>query len=178
MRLLSGLALWANITCTVRQCPHAKGPVRLFVRPKLVHRRWDYRHLTTAFNFASADHSTAISSKRNTGQSNILASLAWRWNQVRTLYLKDVISIVLNDIYLGLFLAAIRRGLGITTQPLRLPIPIANYWGADKSLARPGMKQARKHIRDARDFNIETQAVIKPPPPQPQAPKDIHAIPT
>ena len=34
--------------------------------------------------------------------------------------------------------------------------------GADKSLARPGRKQARKHVRDARDFNnIETRAVIK-----------------
>ena len=32
----------------------------------------------------------------------------------------------------------------------------------DKSLARPGRKQARKHFRDARDFNnIETRAVIK-----------------
>jgi len=36
------------------------------------------------------------------------------------------------------------------------------YWGADKSLARPGRKKARKHVRDARDFNnIETRAVIK-----------------
>ena len=36
------------------------------------------------------------------------------------------------------------------------------YRGADKSLARPGRKQARKHVRDARDFNnIETRAVIK-----------------
>jgi len=34
-----------------------------------------------------------------------------------------------------------------------------------KSLARPGRKQARKHVRDARDFNnIETQAAIKSPP--------------
>jgi len=34
--------------------------------------------------------------------------------------------------------------------------------GADKSLALPGRKQARKHIRDARDFNnIATRAVIK-----------------
>jgi len=34
--------------------------------------------------------------------------------------------------------------------------------GADKSLARPGRKQAQKHVRDARDFNnIETRAVIK-----------------
>ena len=42
------------------------------------------------------------------------------------------------------------------------------YSGADKFLARPGSKQARKHVRDARDFNnIETRAVIKfffPPP--------------
>jgi len=36
------------------------------------------------------------------------------------------------------------------------------YRVADKSLARPGQKQARKRIRDARDFNnIETRAVIK-----------------
>jgi len=36
------------------------------------------------------------------------------------------------------------------------------YRGADKFLARPGRKQVRKHIRDARDFNnIETRAVIK-----------------
>ena len=33
--------------------------------------------------------------------------------------------------------------------------------GADKSLARPGRKQARNYVRDARDFNnIETRAVI------------------
>jgi len=39
------------------------------------------------------------------------------------------------------------------------------YRGADKSLARPGRKQAQKHVRDARDFNnIETRAVIKSPP--------------
>ena len=36
------------------------------------------------------------------------------------------------------------------------------YRGADKSLARPGRKQARKHVREAHDFNnIETRAVIK-----------------
>ena len=41
-----------------------------------------------------------------------------------------------------------------------------HYWDADKSLARPGRKQARKHVRDARDFNnIETRAVKFPPPP-------------
>ena len=34
--------------------------------------------------------------------------------------------------------------------------------GADKSLARPGRKQARKHIRDVHDFNnIDTRAFIK-----------------
>ena len=36
------------------------------------------------------------------------------------------------------------------------------YRGADKSLAQPGRKQARKHVRDACDFNnIETRVVIK-----------------
>ena len=36
------------------------------------------------------------------------------------------------------------------------------YRRADKSLARPGRKQAQKHVRGAHDLNnIETQAVIK-----------------
>ena len=36
------------------------------------------------------------------------------------------------------------------------------YRGADKSLAITGKKQARKHVRDARDLNdIEKRAVIK-----------------
>jgi len=45
----------------------------------------------------------------------------------------------------------------------------------DKSLARPGRKQAREHVTYALDFNIETQAVnfffL-----QDKAPKQIHAI--
>ena len=49
--------------------------------------------------------------------------------------------------------------------------------GADKSLARPGRKQARKHVRDTRDFNkIETRAVIKFIFLQGKAPKEIHTI--
>ena len=49
--------------------------------------------------------------------------------------------------------------------------------GADRSLARPGRKQARKHVRNARNFNnIETRAVKFPPPAQGMAPKEIHAI--
>ena len=52
------------------------------------------------------------------------------------------------------------------------------YRGADKSLARPGRKEARKHDRDARDFNnIETRAVIEFFfILQGKAPKEIHAI--
>jgi len=39
------------------------------------------------------------------------------------------------------------------------------------------VKQARKHVRDARDFNkIETRAVIKFLFLQGKAPKEIHAI--
>jgi len=53
----------------------------------------------------------------------------------------------------------------------------APYLGTDKSLARPGRKQARKHVRDARDFNnIETRAVIKFLFLQSKASKEIHAI--
>jgi len=51
------------------------------------------------------------------------------------------------------------------------------YRGADKSLAQPGRKQARKHVRDARNFNnIETRAVIEFFFLQGKAPKEIHTI--
>jgi len=33
--------------------------------------------------------------------------------------------------------------------------------GADNPLARLGRKQFQKHVSDARDYNIETRAVIK-----------------
>jgi len=50
--------------------------------------------------------------------------------------------------------------------------------GADKFLAQPGSKQARKHVRDAHNFNnIEKWAVIKFFIfLQSKASKDIHAI--
>jgi len=52
-----------------------------------------------------------------------------------------------------------------------------SYRRADKSLARQGRKQARKYVRDARDFNnIATQAVINFFFLQGKAPKEIHAI--
>jgi len=53
------------------------------------------------------------------------------------------------------------------------------YRCADKSLARSGRKQTRKHVRDARDFNnIETRAAIKFLFffLQGKAPKEIQAI--
>ena len=51
------------------------------------------------------------------------------------------------------------------------------YRGADKSLARPGRKEARKHVRDAREVNkIETRALIKFLFLQGKVPKEIHAI--
>jgi len=56
-------------------------------------------------------------------------------------------------------------------------ITLSSYRCADKSLARPGRIQARKHVRDARDFNsIETRAVIKFTVLQGKALKEIHAI--
>jgi len=63
-------------------------------------------------------------------------------------------------------------------EPRREAVFSRTYRDADKSLARPGRKQARKHVRDARDFNnIETRAVIKFFfPLQGKAPKEIHAI--
>jgi len=53
------------------------------------------------------------------------------------------------------------------------------FRGADKSLARPGRKQTRKNVRNARDFNnIETRAIIKFYFffLQGKATKEIHAI--
>jgi len=55
--------------------------------------------------------------------------------------------------------------------------PAFCYRGSDESLNRPGRKQTRKHVRNARDFNnIETRAVIKSFFLQGKAPKEIHAI--
>ena len=54
---------------------------------------------------------------------------------------------------------------------------MCDYRGADKSLARPGRKQARKQVRDARDFDkTETRAVTKFLFLQGKEPKEIHAI--
>ena len=54
----------------------------------------------------------------------------------------------------------------------------ALYRDADKSLARPGRKQARKHVRDSRDFdNIETRELSSSFFfLQGKATKEIHAI--
>ena len=58
-----------------------------------------------------------------------------------------------------------------------LYLPARMYRGADKFLAQPGRKQARKYVRDARDFNkMETRAVIKFLSLQGKSPKEIHAI--
>ena len=44
---------------------------------------------------------------------------------------------------------------------LRIGTHLNHHRGTDKSLARPGRKHDRKHVRDARDFNnIETRAVM------------------
>ena len=66
-------------------------------------------------------------------------------------------------------------GASTSWSPKGLSRPV--YPGADKSSARLGRKEARKHVSDARDFNnIETRAVIKFYFLQGKAPKEIHAI--
>ena len=81
----------------------------------------------------------------------------------------------LND-NLWALVCAFTSGQSLTT----LRAQDEKYQGADKSLARPGKKEARKFVRDARDFNnMETRAVIKFLPPHPlqgKAPKEIHTI--
>ena len=53
------------------------------------------------------------------------------------------------------------------------------YQDTDKSLARPGRKQAWKHVMYVHNFNrIKMRAVIKFLLLQGKAPKEIHAIPT
>jgi len=57
------------------------------------------------------------------------------------------------------------------------PDAYTKYRGADKSLTRPGRKQALKHVRKARDFNnMEMWAVIEFFFLQGKARKEIHAI--
>ena len=63
------------------------------------------------------------------------------------------------------------------TMVTRMRLDVTLYRGADKSVARPGKKQARKYVRDARDFSkIGTRAVINFLFLQVKAPKEIHAI--
>ena len=60
----------------------------------------------------------------------------------------------------GLSVSALENGEMNGNRALGLSPEIC--WGADKSLARPGKKQARNNAMGARDFkNIETRAVIK-----------------
>ena len=59
----------------------------------------------------------------------------------------------------------------------RLSLSLSLSRGADKFLALLGRKQARKQVREARDFNnIETRAVIKFLFLQGKVPKEFHAI--
>ena len=50
------------------------------------------------------------------------------------------------------------------------------YRGADKSLARPGRKQTRKHVMDARDSTTSRRELSSFFFLQGKAPKEIHAI--
>ena len=70
-----------------------------------------------------------------------------------------------------------RPGRAADHSPPSNAADMEEYRCADKSLARPGRKQARKPVRDARDFNnIETRAVIKFLFLQGKVPKEIHVI--
>ena len=51
-----------------------------------------------------------------------------------------------------------------------------SYRGADKSLARPGRKQARKHVRDARDSTTSRRELSSSFFLQGKAPEEINAI--
>ena len=53
---------------------------------------------------------------------------------------------------------------------------VGSYRDADKSLARPGKKQARKNVIDARDFNNIEMKALKFFSLQGKTPKEIHAI--
>jgi hypothetical protein len=60
---------------------------------------------------------------------------------------------------------------------LQVSASIIIYRGADKSSARPVRKQARKYIRDKRDFNIIVKgAAIDFFFLQGKAPKEIHVF--
>ena len=53
------------------------------------------------------------------------------------------------------------------------------YRGADKSLARPGRKQAQNHVRDLRSFSTTSRHKLSsgsPHPSQGKVLKEIHAI--
>ena len=59
-----------------------------------------------------------------------------------------------------------------------LPTSYLKYRDADKSLARPGRKQAQKHVRDEREFKQNRDASCHQVTflLQGKEPKEIHAI--
>jgi hypothetical protein len=66
---------------------------------------------------------------------------------------------------------------GIANSAMSLSNTQRRYRRADKFLARPGRKQHRNHLRDARNFNnIETLVVINFFFLQCKTPKEIHVI--
>ena len=69
---------------------------------------------------------------------------------------EDICTFMVISLWIFLIMMNVRK------KKLRRKSERTFYRGADKSLARPGKKQARKHVRYPRDFNnIETRAVIK-----------------
>jgi len=69
------------------------------------------------------------------------------------------------------------KSYGIGRSAMSLSNTQRRYRRADKFLVRPGWKQPRKHLWDARNIkNIETRAIIIFFSPQCKAPKEIHAI--
>ena len=79
----------------------------------------------------------------------------------------DLFKVTQNGIFVNFTWFGEERTVGIFVAAVTFAYPVT-YRGSDTSLARPGRKQTRKHVRDARDFNnIETRAVNKSTPRPP-----------
>ena len=83
----------------------------------------------------------------------------------------------LNNLWLFLPIVLVVFTYFISISSRMSVCPIIMYRSFDKSLARPWRKEARKYVRDARDFNsMEKRDVIKFFFLQGKAPKEIHSI--
>ena len=146
---------WADGTLLLRRSYRSykmilrrKHPVHHSTTPFQTERYSRPRHLAASFAFP------AHAKNRKTP----LLNRPIHWRTLYNLNVRQTIAWTPSNMPADMYFVLKRFSCKVT---IHLAESDTFYRGADESLARPGRKQPRKHVRDARDFDIETLAVIK-----------------